>query len=205
MITALGAGIGEEFDIRKAALSQDHHHGRCRCGRQPYPHAAADLLLPLYAPADRERLRLFRRAAAVQAHRGKSSGSPTPTRSATASPPRCGRQPQREVDITATKAWARWTPTSCGRPPWTPRPVPCAHHARGRRADEHVHRPHGRKGRAAARSSSSNAKYAVNLDISACSLREGGRVSMAPCKDDTARKTFSRIGRRYPSVQLVRR
>ena len=35
VITALGAGIGDEFDLEQAPLSQGHHHGRCRCGRQP--------------------------------------------------------------------------------------------------------------------------------------------------------------------------
>ena len=51
----------------QAALSQDHHHGRCRCGRRPYPHPAADLLLPVYAAPHRGGLRLLRRAAALQA------------------------------------------------------------------------------------------------------------------------------------------
>ena len=55
----------------QAALSQDHHHGRCRCGRRSYPHAAADLLLPVYAAADRARLRLLRCAAPVQADEGQ--------------------------------------------------------------------------------------------------------------------------------------
>ena len=55
MITAFGAGVGEEFRSRKAALSPHRLHDRCRRGRQPYPHSAADLLLPLYAPADRRR------------------------------------------------------------------------------------------------------------------------------------------------------
>jgi hypothetical protein len=38
---------------RQAALSQGHHHGRCRCRRLAHPHAAADLLLPLHAAAHR--------------------------------------------------------------------------------------------------------------------------------------------------------
>ena len=41
------AALGEEFDIYQAALPQGFHHGRCRRGRQPYLHPAADLLLPL--------------------------------------------------------------------------------------------------------------------------------------------------------------
>ena len=74
VITALGAGIGEEFDLAKlrylilpireadAVLSQGGHHGRCRRGRRPHPHLAAHLLLPLHAAFDRGGLCLFRRA-----------------------------------------------------------------------------------------------------------------------------------------------
>ena len=65
VITALGAGIGDEFDLEQAALSQDHHHGRCRRGRRPHPHPAADLLLPLHAAAHRAGLCVLRRAAPV--------------------------------------------------------------------------------------------------------------------------------------------
>ncbi len=49
LITALGTGIGEHFDLDGPALRPDHHHDRRRRGRQPHPHAAADLLLPLHA------------------------------------------------------------------------------------------------------------------------------------------------------------
>jgi DNA gyrase subunit B len=52
----------------KAPVPQDRHHGRRRRGRLPYPHPAADILLPLHAASHRKRLRLRRRAAAVQAH-----------------------------------------------------------------------------------------------------------------------------------------
>ena len=62
-----GAGRRHRRRVRRrqAALSQSGHHGRCRCGRLPYPHPAAHLLLPLHAPADRAGLCVFRRAAAV--------------------------------------------------------------------------------------------------------------------------------------------
>ena len=92
MITAFGGGVGEDFDVDQAALSPHRLHDRCRRGRQPYPHSAADLLLPLHAPADRERLCLHRPAAAVQGHararRSKlrlcrrGAGRPISTRSA---------------------------------------------------------------------------------------------------------------------------
>ncbi len=51
---------------RQAALSQDHHHDRRRRRRRPYPHAAAHLLLPADAGADRTRPSLHRPAAALQ-------------------------------------------------------------------------------------------------------------------------------------------
>ena len=43
------------------ALRQGHHHDRRRRRRRPHPHAAADALLPLHAPARRRRSRLSRR------------------------------------------------------------------------------------------------------------------------------------------------
>ncbi len=66
MITAFGTGFGEEFNVDEAALSQDHHHDRRRRRRLAHPHAAADVLLPADARADRARLRLHRAAAALR-------------------------------------------------------------------------------------------------------------------------------------------
>ena len=51
---------------RQAALPQDHRHDRRRRRRRPYPHAAADLLLPADARTDRPRPPLYRAAAALQ-------------------------------------------------------------------------------------------------------------------------------------------
>ena len=51
---------------RQAALPPHHHHDRCRRGRRAHPHAAADLLLPPDARADRARPHLHCPAAAVQ-------------------------------------------------------------------------------------------------------------------------------------------
>ncbi len=56
IITAIGTGIGEDdFDAREGALPQDHHHDRRRRGRRAHPHAAAHVLLPADAAADRAR------------------------------------------------------------------------------------------------------------------------------------------------------
>ncbi len=60
---------------RESALSPHHHHDRRRCRRQPHPHAAADLLLPPDAAADREGLPLYRAAAALSGEaRQRESG-----------------------------------------------------------------------------------------------------------------------------------
>jgi DNA gyrase/topoisomerase IV subunit B len=76
LITALGTGIGrDEFDI-EAALPQGHHHDRRRRGRRAYPHAAAHVLLPPDAGADRGRLPLHRAAAALQGQPRQVRGLP---------------------------------------------------------------------------------------------------------------------------------
>ena len=54
------------FQRRQAALPQDHRDDGRRRRRRPYPHAAADLLLPPDARADRPRPPLYRAAAALQ-------------------------------------------------------------------------------------------------------------------------------------------
>ena len=66
MIAALGCGIGERgLRSRQAALPPRHHHDRRRRRRIAHPHAAADVLLPADAAADRSRPHLHRAAAAV--------------------------------------------------------------------------------------------------------------------------------------------
>ena len=72
IITAIGSGIKEEFDDRQGALPQDHHHDRRRRRRRAHPHAAADVLLPADAGADRGGLHLHRAAAALP--RGEGQG-----------------------------------------------------------------------------------------------------------------------------------
>ena len=46
LITAIGTGLGEEFDVDEAALPQDHPADRRRRRRLAHPHAAAHVLLP---------------------------------------------------------------------------------------------------------------------------------------------------------------
>ena len=53
MITAIGTGIGEEFDLAQAALPQDRRDDGCGRRRRAHPHADPDVLLPPHARADR--------------------------------------------------------------------------------------------------------------------------------------------------------
>ena len=66
LITAIGTGIREEFDIEKARYHKVIVMTRRRRGRRAHPHAGAHLPLPRDARADRRRLRLHREAAALQ-------------------------------------------------------------------------------------------------------------------------------------------
>ena len=81
---------------RQAALPPDHHHDRRGRGRVPHPHAAADVLLPPAAGADRARLRLHRAAAAVprQARQGRALHQGRARAGELADSPR-GREPRR--------------------------------------------------------------------------------------------------------------
>jgi DNA gyrase subunit B len=65
LITGIGTGIGDEFDIDQGPVPQGRHPHRRRCRRRPHPHAAADVLLPAHAGAHRGRLRVHRPAAAL--------------------------------------------------------------------------------------------------------------------------------------------
>ena len=72
---------------RERALPQDHHHDRRRRGRRAHPHAAADLLLPADAGADRVRASSTSRSRRSSAsRRGRKSTTPTTSPSATRSP-----------------------------------------------------------------------------------------------------------------------
>ena len=71
VVMALGTGIGEDFDLLYVYLL-NHHHGRCRRGRLPHPHPAADLLLPLYAAPGGGGPRVPGPAAAVPHHQGQA-------------------------------------------------------------------------------------------------------------------------------------
>ena len=74
LITAIGTGIGEEFDIEKARYHRIVHHGRRRRRRRAHPHAAADVLLPAHARADRGGLHVPRAASPVP-DQGRQAGA----------------------------------------------------------------------------------------------------------------------------------
>ena len=66
IVSALGCGIGEDFNGRKPALRQDLPPDGRRLRRPPHRDAAADLLLPPHARPDPAGARLHRPAAALQ-------------------------------------------------------------------------------------------------------------------------------------------
>ena len=76
LITAIGGGVGDEFDASQGPLSQGDPAGRRRRRRQPHPYVAAHVLLPTDAPAGRGRLRVHRPAAAVLDGRRQGEGVP---------------------------------------------------------------------------------------------------------------------------------
>ena len=114
LITAIGAGVGEEFDVTKARYHKVIVLRRRRRRRQPHPHAAADVLLPPDAAAGRGRLRLHRPAAAVL-HRGRQGeGVPQGRRRQGRASSRSARTTRRSSS--ASRASARWTGRSCAPP-----------------------------------------------------------------------------------------
>ena len=119
LISAIGAGVGDEFDVDEDPLRQGHHPGRRRRRRQPHPHAAAHVLLPPDEAAGRARPRLHRPAAAVlhrwSARRRCTSRTTPPRRAFLA------EQPEPQEGVPAPQGPRRdGLATSSARPPWTP-------------------------------------------------------------------------------------
>jgi DNA gyrase subunit B len=56
---------------REAALPQDHHYDRRRCGRCPHTHPASHLLLPPYETSHRRRLSVYRPATPLPSGQGQ--------------------------------------------------------------------------------------------------------------------------------------
>ena len=65
LVTALGCGLGKNFELAQAALRQGHHPRRRRLGRQSHRDAAAHVHLPPPAAADGQRQGVPRAAAAL--------------------------------------------------------------------------------------------------------------------------------------------
>jgi DNA gyrase subunit B len=65
LVTALGCGMGKNFDLAAAALRPRHHPRRRRLGRTSHRDAAADVHLPPSAAADFRRQGVPRAAAAL--------------------------------------------------------------------------------------------------------------------------------------------
>ena len=67
---------------RKLRYHKHHHHDRCRRGRRPYQHPAADLPLPVHAGADQARaMCIWHSRPFISWRKTKKSGMPTAMRS----------------------------------------------------------------------------------------------------------------------------
>ena len=103
---------------REAALRQGRGARRRRRRRRPHPHPAHHVLLPADDGARGGRPPLRRATAAVlgRGRRARRCTSPTTRRG-------CGSSRRTRIGSSrsrASRAWARWTRTSCARRAWSP-------------------------------------------------------------------------------------
>ena len=69
LVTAIGCGIGKNFDLSKTRYGRDHHPRGCGLGRLSHRDAAAHVHLSAHAAAHRRGARLSRAAAALSHRR----------------------------------------------------------------------------------------------------------------------------------------
>ena len=84
LVTALGCGLGKNFDLSRLRYGRDHHPRRRRLRRPSHRDAAADVHLPPHARPDRARRACSsrsRRSTASTSARKRSGRSTTRTRS----------------------------------------------------------------------------------------------------------------------------
>ena len=143
IIQVIGAGLGAHLRPGRGPVRQGHLHDRRRRRRRAHPHPAAHPVLPLHAPAARGRAGLRRRAAAAPGRgdqrRQQGKNEYVYTYSDAELHQRAGRAGRKRGHAvegrrsSATRASARWTPTSWPRRRWTPGTHPAPDHPRRRR------------------------------------------------------------------------
>ena len=109
-MTALGCGLGKNFELDTPALRARHHPAGRRLGRSSHRDAAADVHLPAHAGADRIGPRLSRAAAALS-HRHRQGDVLGARRCASRANPEAARQNGRaNPEITRFKGLGEMMP-----------------------------------------------------------------------------------------------
>ena len=214
LITAIGTGVGRRVRHREGALPPDRADGRRRRRRRAHPDAAADVLLPLHAGADRRRLRLPREAPAVPAQ-GAARRSCTSTRSASGTSTASRSTARRSSTRSGSRASARWTPRSSGRRRWTRSAGRCMRVTLedAATADRLFTRPDGRGRRRRARSGSRRTRRTCRTWTSEAARRRRwpenlfeGRIEDVQLEDQIQRSYLDYsmsviVGRALPDVR----
>ena len=127
LISAIGAGVGEEFDVEKSRYDKVIVLRRRRRRRQPHPHAAADVLLP--ADEGRSSSSATCTSPSRRSTRPRWARRRSISRTTTPRTSSCARTPTTRRTSPASRAWARWTPRSCGSRRWSPDCARCCRSA----------------------------------------------------------------------------